>query len=475
MARRRIPALRFDFRGGVNTAFSEDLVDHTELRSAKNVRLGLEGGIVKRLGTQALMSTGIGASEVNHLFQWDSPDIHTVLARVTGDANLYEFAPSTGSGALISAGWSVGTPVGFAQHRVGVNIYVYIADMTKGVVQWDGATETPIATAPSAANGLEVYKERMFAIDGTKTIFWSAPTDPTLWDLGNDGGFTDIETYDTEPIVAILTLGSSLVIFKRNNIARWTGHDTTNIKIDRETEGISSEIGLIGPEAWCKVEEFAFFLSDRGAYIANESGIQEVGQKVEDAFKNRTLSDALCVHHRGRREVWVRLPTYNETWVWCYRTGAWSGPWDLAFTAAALYERSTGAESVMLGSGVNAYDGDIGQLDGVTYAGTGGTNIEYWPILPVLHFGVPHVKKFMRRTQNIEADIPDGAVLTVLWSSEFGQGQSTIIGKGGGVQDYRFRMRAAGRRLTLELHEDGPGSVSVHGLILEASVGGRTR
>jgi hypothetical protein len=438
--------------------------------------MGLHGAVAKRLGSQRLHSALIGTGQaLGNVFQWDDPDGYDVVCSRSASGNLYGTNPATGAVELISAGWSTSGIMGFEQHRVGVDIYLYIADMTKGVVQWDGTTETPIATAPSAANGLALYKERMFAIDGSKRLYWSAPADPTVWDLGNDGGFADVETFDTEPIVAICTVGSSLVVWKRNNIARFTGHDTTNMKIDRETEGISAEIGLIGPQAWCKVEEFAFFLSDRGAFIANESSIQEVGMKVENVFTDRTLSDAICVHHRGRREVWVCLPTYGEVYVWDYRTGGWTGPWDNTFSGAARYERAGGAESVVLGGAGWLTDGDIGNLDGVDYAGDGGTNIAVLAELPVQHFGYPHVKKFLRRTQNVEADIADGSILTFAWSSELGNGSTMIPGQGGGIRDYRFRTRGAGRRMTITFAEDSPEAFELTGLILEASTGQRTR
>jgi hypothetical protein len=38
-------------------------------------------------------------------------------------------------------------------------------------------------------------------------------------------------------------------LFKEDNIARYTGVDTQNIRIDLESEGVSGEVGLIAPNS----------------------------------------------------------------------------------------------------------------------------------------------------------------------------------------------------------------------------------
>lgn len=474
MARKRTTLNRFDFRGGINTAFAEDMLDKRELRRAQNTRIGLEGPLEKRLGSQNLHTAAI-ASDAVSLFQWDDPGFAKgEIVQVNAAGNLHEIDPVTGLATILTAGWSPTVPQGYAQNRIGSAVNLYIADDLKGVVEWDGVAETPIATAPSSARGLTIYKGRMFAIDGSKRIFWSAPNDPTLWDLGSDGGFADVETYDAEPIVGFLTIGGSLIVWKRNNIARFSGYDATNIRIDIETEGVSSEVGLYAPLSLVKFEEAAFFVADRGAYIANEGGIQMVSAKIQDLFEDTapaTIKAAVAVHHRERREIWLSVGT--QTWAYNYQLGAWSGPWTFSFTAGARFELPDGSESVVIkkAGGSFAVNPDIGTLDDVLFAGTGGTQFTMKVELPVLHFGVPQRRKHLRREQNIEADLGSDGQLAVLWSSEMGNGRSFIGGKGDGILDYRYRGRGTGKRIKFELEETTAYPTVINGLVINAMLG----
>lgn len=67
--------LRFDFRGGLNVSYTQDLRDSTELVETLNGRLGaLYGGVTKRAGTQRVHVNAIGGGEpVLGMEQWDAP------------------------------------------------------------------------------------------------------------------------------------------------------------------------------------------------------------------------------------------------------------------------------------------------------------------------------------------------------------------------------------------------------------------
>jgi hypothetical protein len=613
--RQRTTESRFDFRGGLNTASSEDLLDLTEFRYGKNVQVSTRGSLVKRAGTKRLHDTQLGAgAPVLGLSQWDAPgQAGQVVAvcngifhylnrgatdfvainnvRVIGTlaidavpekfkttteakvsiagavitkaattalvfsaahvitANLYGVvliqinaagaistkvpvspqayataaaalaalpAPDAGNVALgyiaiaNNAGdWTANTDdlangvdvttaafvdatvtvlsttnrVRFATHRIGTAIVLYFAD--GALRQWDGTTLTTAISGAPAARDIRLYKSRGHAHDATKRDYYSKIADLTDWSNLN-GGFADVETYDTEPLVALGVIGSSLVMAKPNSLARFTGVDATDIQIDKESEGISPTLGCAAQMTFIELDEALFNLSDRGPYLVNESGVEPCGRKIEDQFDASALAyigSALAVHDRGTRGVLLAyVPTGQTTCTqgfrWDYLTRAWTGPIVFPFAMAALceYERADGSQTYLIGGTTGwVREANVGTKDDVLRDGTGGSNVTKTVTIQPLLFGNPGAVKYLRRDQHLEADLKaaagSAATLTVSWASEMGSGSVTIASKGAGVRDYRFRLAALGHRLSLTLTDTGAEQIEITGLKLEAAFG----
>ena len=493
MSRPRTQVVEFDFRGGTNTAFSGDVLDATEVRLARNARLSTLGAVVKRAATQRLHPGVIGAAaDVVGLQQWDAPAVAGQLVALSA-GNLYHKALADADFTLVAGALSTTRRARWAAHRDGANVVLYFAD--GALRSWDGTTLVQAVAGAPAAREIARYKGRMFAADGTKRLYWSEVADPTLWDVGAGGGFADVETFDSDGVTGLIVVGSSLLICKANSIARFTGVGQQDIQIDTQTEGVSAQVGVIAPQTLVSLEAAAFFLSDRGPYIADESGVQEAGLKVspEFDFANRALwGEAVAAYNRRRREVWVFLPAAGEAgnltgWVMNLRTRSWSGPWSFGFGASVLcrYQLADGSESVAVG-GYDGFvrDGDVDALpsarDDVLADGTGGTPIELDVELPPLLGGAPGRMKAMRGIASVEADLGavydavagTGGRLEVYWSSELGAGSVHVPSRGAGAKDYRVHLTALmGRRPVLGLRDSTAERTQLAGVVLPLSLG----
>jgi hypothetical protein len=449
----------------------------------------LLGEIEKRAGSQRVHVNAIGGgAAVRGLFQW-YPAAGAQVVGISG-GNLYHKLVGAADFTQVVAAFSGANRMSFAPYRTGVAIKLMIAD---GVLRyWDGAAVTAVGGAAPAALRILEYKLRMLALDGTKTLYGSKVGDPTLWGAGNGGFSADVETYDSEPIQGAIVVGGSVLLFKQDNIARFTGVDTANIRIDIETQGVSSEVGLIAPNTLCRFDEIAFFLSDRGPYIASEGSVKEIGLKVskEFDFANKALwAAAEAVHHRARKEIWISLPAAGDagnltTWIWNYRTQAWSGPFvhPFQFVTLARYQRADGTESLIAG----ASDGRVRELDVIAIGakddvlrdGSGGANVILDVQYPDLVGGMPDVIKSLRAKNKVEADLGAAGNLEAYWSSELAPaGSSVFMGtKGAGVKNYIYKFaNAKGSRIAYGLRDSTAEIVKIVGHIPSFALGRRGR
>jgi hypothetical protein len=480
---------RFDFRGGVNTSFSEDTVDASELRRIKNGRLGSTyGAIDKRPGSQRVHDAAIGAgAQILGLFQWDAPTGKQLVAVANG--NLYHKLAAATDFTAIAAALSTTRRVSWAPYRIGAGIKLVFAD--GALRQFDGAALTSaIANAP-AARRVALYKGRLFATDGTKRLYATrvGVGDPPDFLVANGGVFADVETYDSEPLTGILVVGSSLLLFKEDNIARYTGISQSDIQIDTESEGVSSEIGLLAEDTLIRVEEIGFGLTTAGPYLFTEAGIEPLAFKLEKEFdlaNKAQWQNAVAGYHRGRREVWLSIPPSGQaqntvTWILNLRTKSWSGPHVFGgFNPAiyARYELADASENLVIGG----YDGFVRQadvpavlaVDDVTRAGSGGTPIEWDGQFAAMTFGAPGRVKSMKCEQHVEADLGAAGVLVPYWSSEMGSGEGPALNSlGPGVKDYYFKLFAKGKRIVVGFRESTSTLISFVGFDPRAIIGGK--
>lgn len=489
MPRPRASSPRFDFRGGVNRTHTEDVLSRSELRLVQNFR-ARHGSLRTRGGSRRLHSVALAAgAPVLGVFQWDSPGGKQIVAIAGG--NLYHKLEGQPEFAAVPANFSLTRRPSFATHRTGANIVLYIADGT--LRRWDGNNLTVIAGAPPLAE-IAIYKNRMVGADGTKAFYWSRTNDPTRWAVADDGGSADVEVYDTEGVQGVLVVGSSALIAKEDNIARFTGADPERMELVKDTEGVSNKVGLIASRTFIGTGEAGFLLSAKGAFVVTEAGVQDIGLKIQadlELVNRAAWQHAVAAYHGHEKEILLAVPGAGHEendagYAFSLEEGSWSGPWSWPFGICSLaeYERPDGTEGLIAGG----YDGyvrelepvGVGTLDDVLADGTGGTPVAARAGLPLL-YGDPRRIKSMRIDQTLEADLgtaydpgpPEaGNRVRIAWGSDLGNGGVWVPSKGPGVRSYRFRLGARGRRLNIALEVDLAEAIELVGLAPAATIEG---
>lgn len=476
----------WDWRGGVNKTYSPDALDKSEVRDATNARLTTFGALTKRGGTQRIHGTVLNAStSVLGVCQWDNPSQTSELVAIC-NADLFHKALGDANYTKVDGTLNTTNRVIFQPYKQGGTNRLYFAD--GGLLnKWTGTTLTENIAGSPSAKFLAVYKERMFVADGTPTIYWSKVNDAEVYTTP-DGGQANVETYDSEGIVGLAVVGSSLLIFKEDSIARFVGHDTETIEIDKDTEGVSPDVGCIAPGTIVRVDDFVFFLSDRGPYIANEGGVQPIGQKIEAElaeWDKANWSLAWAVHNKDQREILLIVPVdaVNDI-AWCYnlRTQSWTGPWDFGYNiiTACPFERTDGTQGILFGGDDGwVRDGDNsdnGAKDDVLSDDTGGTAVSMSIEFPPFLFGDPSSVKLMQGTQWVQADLgASGSLSCAATGDERPSSTSTktVATDGAGLKSYKFSVAWRGHRPILTLTEATSNAVTIAGLTLEAVLGRR--
>ncbi len=476
----------FDWRGGVNTTYSPDALDKSEVRRASNVILNQFGSLIKRGGSQRVHGTVLNSStKVLGGCQWDNPSQASELVAIC-NADLFHKALGDANYTKIDCAISTTQRVFFAPYRVGGVNRLYFAD--GGLLNKFTATTVTenIANSPSATY-LKVYKERMFAADGTSRIYWSKIADPETW-TSPDGGSSPVDTYDNDPIVGMETCGSSLLIFKHNSIARFTGTENTTIEIDKDTEGVSKGIGCIAPGTIVAVDDYVFFLSSLGPYKADESGVLAIGQKIEKelaSWDKVNWSLAYAVHNKSKRQIHLIVPTSNVNdiaWTFDQRTESWTGPHSYGFSVISAwpFSKADGTDGMMFGGDdgwVRDADNVVnGYKDDVLSDNTGGTNITMTVEFPPILMGNPGSVKIMRSTQWLQANLGASGSATMQGTGDENPSVTSsfvLPTLGAGVQSYPFWLDWAGHRPVLTFVEATSNAVEIEGMTLEAVLGRR--
>lgn len=488
MPRRQVFDSRNDFRGGRNTTNSPDILNTNELVDCTNARLSIEiGGVVKRTGSRRIHTTALPAA-VMGLVQWDSPSGKQIIAISNGD--LYHKTTELGEFTQVDPGptdaFSLTTPAYFASFRAsssGAPLVLFIASGGK-MYKWDGATLTRIdgTTFAPTADLIIAYHTRMFARSNLflKSVIWSklGNAEDFTVALGTGGGQAYVDVLNGESLVAFEVIGTSLLMAAEDSIMRFTGHSSDDIIIAQDTEGVSAEIGVIGPLCLKRVENVAFGLAERGPHVITEQTVVPVGVKVEedfDALDRVNLPKACIGYHRGRREVWYAVPGpadsgLNKTvYVYSTRLQAWSGPFTYSFgiTYLSRYEDVNGDEWLIAGcSDGRVRHLDTGVKDDVLSDASGGTNYTMTVELAPFFFNGPNNVKSISR-MFLQADLPAASAVQVLHDFDRVGYITTPVQTGSGISSYQVDLHNQGKRLRIKFTDASAEIPIIYGFTLE--------
>jgi hypothetical protein len=514
MPKELVAESRFDFRGGLNTYLSPDLLNENELSKAENARIDNDGKIVKRTGSRRLHQTALAAAPIVGVTQWDAPAGSQIVAICNGD--LFYRAVSTEFSAFTQV--DPGTtdafstqPATFAVLRGATDsapLRLYIASGGK-LYEWDGTTLTRLDGVSSSlgqfapdAQLVASYHLRLFcnSVVRPQHLVWSRLGDGRVFKggLAADGGTAMVSAVEGDPITALLPLGRSLLVGTKNSLNRVAGYLASDIQIDQDLEGISPDIGPLGRQTICRVERLAAFVASNGIYLASEGATTPIGLKIKptfDGFDQTYKQNAILVYHEGRNEVWVFYTGTSDNGanksalVFNTRHQAWYGPFmyeNFAITSACAYQRPDNIVGLRDNIIAGCADGfirlmDYDQLfpvpkDDRLYDDSGGTGFHMRVILPPIFFSNPAISHSLRSIF-LQASSPDGSTATIDVIANFQETVSsptsnTITFTSIPTQSRRVDQEIQGRRLIIELSQTGTNDkcAIIHGLVAHAHV-----
>jgi len=316
-------------------------------------------------------------------------------------------------------------------------------------------------------------------------LFWSKLGDATVFNTGDKtfGGSAVTDFLTGQQLVALEVIGSSLLLATADSVMRFTGHASDDIVIAQDTEGISAEIGAVGPQALKRYENIAAMFSDRGPYAVTETYAEPSGEQLNpdwQALDFTNLSTSSIEYNRNRKELLFAVPRASDggspktIFSQSVRLQAWQGPWIYPFSIDCMckYFDSNNVPNILAGSS----DGfvrlmDVGSLDDVLSDGTGGSNITMTVEIPVMHFQIPGLKKALKWLI-IQANLPLTSTPSVNIAFDGGSFTNVpITPNDNGEEDYRVDVAgdsSQGFRVRLQFTDDSSQPVTFNGFTLIA-------
>lgn len=378
------------FAGGLNLSAEEDLLAPDEVRTAVNARLSTRGAIKKRLGTKRTHAAALAAA-VYGGYSFRQSTGATLELVTTNDGKLY-----SGTYGIPMTWTLVGTLTNttypsFAQFRDATDECVYIVNAggsAHSLAKYKaGVLTNDLAGTPTVLNRLAVQNQRLFAVTGyDQTLWYSALNNgDTLGIDASGGGSQIVRTFGDQNITALVALGSSLLMFHKTGISKFTGYGQGDITIASGTRGLAQDTGTIAPDSIVTIENVCFFLSDRGWYQATEFEVKPIGEKVETLISVTSQFGTASVgiksaHSPLSQEVMWFIPG-TGVYVYNYRLQAWSGPFNgtiFADSTAGFWQTlDSSSQPIVL---IGGSDGFVRRMDlptvfkdDVLSDGTGGS------------------------------------------------------------------------------------------------------
>lgn len=440
MSRRKLNDAQPGFDGGLNTVSDESALQPNQMRRATNARLTDFGAATKRGGTQRTSSAAISAHPVQNGYTWrqdgGAQQIMVVLngTLYTATFGSFPLAYTSRTGALSTA-----VNPSFAQFRDASADVVYIADGSS-LNKWNGSALTITGIGgPFNVSTLAVHNQRLWGSGDTNapdSIFYSGLnngdsfSDASYSGSGGPGGQIVVRTFGDETVVGLASVNTSLLIFHRRGISRLTGFGQDDITV--APQGLTADVGTIAAKSIVSIGNMAFFVSERGMYMCNESEVMPVATpQTPDPILPiiRTLTSSQfdlirAAFNRATRELWITIPG-----VGCYQyhtlLRAWSGPWDTGWVTpdtTTLFETiNTAGLPVLLrgdASGwVSLCDAPGIFQDNVAAAGTGGTPYSMTVQMHRMYCGDDATAKALRYGY-LTANLKGSASVKAQWQTE---------------------------------------------------------
>ena len=254
-----------------------------------------------------------------------------------------------------------------------------------------------------------------------------------------------MRTFSDQNITGLATFGASLLIFHVSGISRFTGLTQDDIAIAAGAQGVSSDVGAISGRSIVTTPQGVYFLSDRGFYVATDSGVAPISIKLDPLIRGWDLTTAqqvIGVHRRALREVWWYVPDVGVL-RFNYALQAWTGPCAAGYldpATTALWEAVDGDKQPIVLRGDE--DGYVTQCDmpgkyrdNVPAAGVGGTTFSLSVRCRRLFFGDPLQYKAFKWLY-LQVWQKASTQCAVTWLTANGSGNYTLQNAGGALGEW---------------------------------------
>jgi hypothetical protein len=503
-SRSRVADAQAGFGGGLNTTAADTELAPNQVRFCTNGILSQFGDVTKRLGTRRLSSAVIAAAAVRNGICWRTATDHEYLVACNGrlySGGNYSTAMTwTDKGALASES----VYPSFAAFRDASAEGVYIADGA-ALRKYTAGTLSAPAGAQAVAT-IAVYNQRLFGITGTnQTIYYSALNDgDTLGNAGSGGGSAVVRTFSAQKLTGLLTLKNSLAMFHVSGVSRFTGYTQDDIGIDAGTEGISTDVGTIAPRGIIAVDGLGFFLSERGAYMINDAGVQRLDTPnspdptvpLMAALPEDDFEKVDATYDKLTKTIRWNIPG-SGIYLYHLPLNAWSGPWTGDYVDAethCLFDGvdDNGAPITVVGFGDGYllradYPGTY--KDSIVSAGTGGNSYTLNIQCRRFYTSHPEAEKAWRWAY-VFADLRGSITAAVTWRTSTGTGTYTMpnvssgtqwgsgtwgsfFWGGQGAKPFRIPMSGRGTFVDISISDDGDANSVYSRVTLEAFDYGR--
>ncbi len=358
-----------------------------------------------------------------------------------------------------------------------------------------GGLTINLASTPNVQH-LAVYNRRLYGScdsGNPQRVYWSALDDgDSLGIGGSGGGSVDVYTGTRTPITGIAVVGSSLLIFHRDSISRFTGWTQDDFQVD--PRGVSSTVGCKNKRTICQIGATQVaFLGNDGIYLSDGNSVSKISDPLQTYLGRQLLGSfpftVVMAHHPRYHELWVSVPGEDTNGIFAYNldTGAWSGPHyvtGLTFRPASLWPGydNLGRQYVTFGNEstdapvrLDALDasGDPFFLDHVAFDETGGSAFQAIAKVKRFDFGSASTTKSIRSVR-IAGNLRASGNTSVQTTTPAGSGAAISLPTVDGDKSYVAFPGGQGPWVDVTITEQGTtGQADIQAVEVEAFVSQR--
>lgn len=197
------------------------------------------------------------------------------------------------------------------------NDSIYMVNGNENVLKWTGTGNISELASTPALTDITLHNNILWGVSATypSRVRYSNISDGDTWDVLD---FFDFHADDGDYITAIMSHGNALVVSKRRSIARLLGNSSTTYNI----AWTDFNLGVVGREAMCAVENYVFYMSYDGLrvtdYATSTNLTDPIKSKLETLNDNK-LSNCFIEHYNGHIYIGLTETGYDyNTVLWDY-------------------------------------------------------------------------------------------------------------------------------------------------------------